>query len=165
MSPSHKSFFEYNTTKPYPLRWFTPAVIVGGLLAAALFTLLNFTSNGFVLIVETSLDPNATIAGDSRLHHWPSFVTSKLQPTCQLQDFPIGSQVTTNNTALTYTITAAWSNRDTTGQTSITTQDNSILPSLSYLANPLENCTISSIEIEFEALDRNPNQVPYSEWV
>lgn len=61
---SHKSFLEYNITRPYPLKWFTPAAIIGGLIATVLFTLLNFASNGYLLVVESSLNPNVTEAGD-----------------------------------------------------------------------------------------------------
>jgi hypothetical protein len=41
------SIFEYNITRPYALRWFTPLVVIGGIILFALFTLLNLVTSGY----------------------------------------------------------------------------------------------------------------------
>ena len=48
-----------------------------------------------------------------------------------------------------------------------TTTDGSnpvILPALTYLNNPIQNCQISNIQIEFESEDRSPTQYGWNEW-
>ncbi|KAF3810930.1 hypothetical protein GCG54_00003108 [Colletotrichum gloeosporioides] len=58
----HSSWFEYSITRPYPFRWFTPAAIVGGLILAVVFTLVNFSSNGFYLKTIYTKSLNTTEA-------------------------------------------------------------------------------------------------------
>ncbi len=41
------SMFSYNISRPYPFRWFTPVVFVGGAIALVLFSLLNLVSTGY----------------------------------------------------------------------------------------------------------------------
>lgn len=81
MSKMHqqKSFFTYNISRPFPYRWFKPVALVGDLLLAVGFTLLNFASVGYLLVVETSPDPNATVSANP-LQPFPSYLTSKIQP-------------------------------------------------------------------------------------
>lgn len=43
------SFFTYNVTRPYPFKWFTPLVIIGGCLAFTLFTVLNLITSGYYM--------------------------------------------------------------------------------------------------------------------
>jgi hypothetical protein len=78
MPPPHESIFTYPLSRPYPFRWYTPAVIVGTLCLLALFSYLNVAMSGYELVLQTTFDPNATIAQHS-LKSWPSwgFVNSK----------------------------------------------------------------------------------------
>lgn len=39
-----------------------------------------------------------------------------------------------------------------------------ILPALTYLNNPIQNCQIDNIQIAFEAEDRSATQYAWSEW-
>lgn len=43
------SMFDYSISRPYPFRWFTPVVIVGGAIALVLFSFLNLVSTGYYL--------------------------------------------------------------------------------------------------------------------
>lgn len=156
MSLIHESFFSYNVTRPYPYRWFTPVAVFGAVTFAALFSLLNFAANGYDLVVQTSTDPNSTMASAAWLGRWPSYFTDKVRPTCQPATVPVGSQVFTNQTALTYTLTAVWQPSEGTNST--------VFPSMSYFNNVLENCTVTAIEINLEALDRTASQFGFSEW-
>jgi hypothetical protein len=124
-------------------------------LFAALFSLLNFAANGYDLVVQTSTDPNSTMSSAGWLDRWPSYFTDKVRPTCQPATVPVGSQVFTNQTALTYTLTAIWQPSEGT--------DSVVFSSMSYFNNVLENCTVTAIEINLEALDRTTSQFGFSE--
>ncbi|KAJ6107191.1 hypothetical protein N7523_008514 [Penicillium sp. IBT 18751x] len=156
MPLTHESFFSYNVTRPYPYRWFTPVTVLGAVIFAALFSLLNFAANGYDLVVQTSTSPNSTITSTRWLDRWPSYFTDKVRPTCEPATVSVGSQIFTNQTALTYTLTAIW--QPSEGTNSI------VLSSMSYFNNVLENCTVTAIEINLEALDRTASQFGFSEW-
>ncbi|KAF4943816.1 hypothetical protein FSARC_14824 [Fusarium sarcochroum] len=152
----HKSFFSYAVTRPFPFRWFTPVAIVGGIVFLALFTFMNFASSSYELIVQNVLDPNATVSGRGWLHGYPSFLTTKVRPKCQPASLLVNSPFFTNNTALTYTLTNVWRYGDDGEQI--------ISPTLTYSNNVLQNCSINSVEINFESIDRFGNQVAFREW-
>ncbi|EXM17867.1 hypothetical protein FoTM2_015243 [Fusarium oxysporum f. sp. vasinfectum] len=152
----HKSFFSYLITQPFPFRWFTPVAVIGGIVFIALFTLMNFASSSYELIVQNSLDPNATVSRRGLLHRYPSFLTTKVQPKCQPATLPVNSDFFTNNTALTYTLTSVWE-RGKDGQRVIS-------PALTYHGNILQDCSVHSVEIDFDSLDRAGKQIGFCEW-
>lgn len=156
MDPPHESIFGYNITRPYPFRWFTPVALVCGLVLAVLFTAINYASAGFLLAVEASADPNATMSNNP-LPRLPSFLTSKIQPTCQPVTLPVGSRFFTNQTALVYTLTSVWKAGDK-GSGSV------VSPSLTYFHNALDDCSVNSIQIDVESQDRAANQLALTEW-
>ncbi|KAF4342062.1 hypothetical protein FBEOM_3993 [Fusarium beomiforme] len=152
----HESFFSYPITRPFPFRWFTPVAVVGGVVFIALFTLMNFASSSYELIVQNSLDPNATVSRRGWLQRYPSFLTAKVQPKCQPATLPVNSEFFTNNTALTYTLTSVWE-QGKGGQRVIS-------PALTYHRNVLQNCTVYSVEIDFASIDRAGKQIAFCEW-
>ena len=97
----HSSFFEYNISRPYPFKWFTPAVVIGGAVAVVLLSILNLGSSGYTQTVQYSHDPNATVSDEASSKYWRSFPTTKPQATCQSVNIPINTRLLTNNTALT----------------------------------------------------------------
>ena len=141
----NSSLFTYNITRPYPFAWFTPVAFIGGAIAIVIFSLLNLASTGYYLSAEYSTNPNVTDSGRVWFYHWPSFLTSKVQPTCQPLNIQVNSNFFTNQTGLTYTLTAAW--QPSNG----TIQDVSL--SLTYHNNPIQSCVINSIEVDLEAED------------
>ncbi|KAI1209371.1 uncharacterized protein F4807DRAFT_91589 [Annulohypoxylon truncatum] len=153
----YESFFSYSVSRPFPFRWFTPGAIIGGIVSLALFTFLNFASSGYNLVVQISSNPNATLSEGNWLQRWPSFLTAKVQPTCEPANLPVNSQIFTNQTALTYMLTNVWQHHEATGEQVAS-------PSLSYYNNVLENCSVASIEMNLESMDRSANQFAYSEW-
>ncbi|KAL9105454.1 MAG: hypothetical protein Q9227_009363 [Pyrenula ochraceoflavens] len=157
--PPYQSFFSYELTRPYPFRWFTFVASIGFLGFTALFSYLNFVSTGSTLTNEVSRNPHRTIADNKWFPKWPSFLTDKFQPTCQTLSLPVNSEFFTSQNALTYTLTSVW--RPATTPQNMT---NTIAPSLAYYDNVLENCTIWSIEVDLEAMDRSANQFAYAEW-
>lgn len=58
----HHSWFSYSISKPYPFRWFTPVVLVGGVILAVLLSLINLSANGYYLKPLYTSDPNGTEA-------------------------------------------------------------------------------------------------------
>ncbi|GAP85845.1 hypothetical protein SAMD00023353_1401420 [Rosellinia necatrix] len=156
-SGQHESFFTYGLTRPLPFRWFTPGAVVAGVISLALFTFLNFASAGYNLIVTISTNPNATISEGSWLQHWPSYLSAKVQPTCEPANLPVNSQFFTNQTALTYTLTGVWQHHDATSPQVVS-------PSLSYYNNVLNNCSVASIVVDLSSMDRSGNQFAYAEW-
>ena len=68
-------------------------------------------------------------------NHWPSFLTSKVQPTCEALDVQINSKFSTNQTGLTYTLTNIW---QSTKEDSV-----DVLSSMTYYNNPIEDCVIN----------------------
>jgi hypothetical protein len=46
----HKSVFSYNLSRPYPYTWFTWVVVIGGILATAIFSFVNLVADGYELM-------------------------------------------------------------------------------------------------------------------
>lgn len=154
---AHRSLFTYAVSRPFPLWWFTPVTIVGGIIFIVFFSFLNFVSSSYELIVQNSLDPNATVSGRTLPNRLPSFLTKKVLPTCQPNNIPVNSQFFTNQTALTYTLTAVWQHDEVSlGRV--------ISPSLVYYNNILQYCTITSVTLDLAALDRSGIQIAFGEW-
>lgn len=97
----HSSYFDYKISRPYPFKWFTPVVIIGGAVAVVLLSILNLGSSGYTLAARYSHDPNATVSV-GRSQYWPSLPTIKPHATCQSANTPVNTRLFTNNTALTY---------------------------------------------------------------
>ncbi|KAK7995780.1 hypothetical protein PG991_015247 [Apiospora marii] len=110
----------------------------------------------FLFVVETSVDPNATVS-ENLLQPLPNYLTSKIKPACHPVTLPVGTQSFTNQTALMYTLTGVWEEgRDGSGPT--------VSPSLTYYQNLLENCSVSTIQINIDSQDRGTNQLALTEW-
>ncbi|KAK0266384.1 hypothetical protein LTS09_000336 [Friedmanniomyces endolithicus] len=153
----HASTFSYSITRPYPFRWFTPVVFLGCVVFLALFSIINYISTGYQMVVVQSSNPNATIQENPWTRHWPSFFTSKVQPTCETVNLALGSEWFTNQTALTYTLTDVWQPDDGGAGAGY-----GVAPSLTYSSNVIEDCRVNSVEIDYAAMDRTAIQMAYS---
>jgi hypothetical protein len=126
--------FSYSVTRQYPYKWFTPVAVIGGIILAVLFSLINLFSNAYNMVTITTDDPDITEAG-----RWsgrvPSILTSKIQPKCDDVVIPIGSTVRTNQTILSYQVI------DVLGQGS---------PALTYHNQPIEGCRVPETMIELQ---------------
>lgn len=155
------SVFTYNLTRPYPYRWYTPLIIVGFLLAAVLFSFLNYVSSGYTLQAKYLFDSNATTWSDSDLwlKYWPSAFVGSIKPTCQPSSLPVGTTLVTNNSALPWTITNV---------TLRSGDDDSPEPlsSLVYQSNFLEECQFRSITLYLDSYlgGRAAPQISWSQW-
>ncbi|KAK8045881.1 hypothetical protein PG996_013945 [Apiospora saccharicola] len=109
-----------------------------------------------------SVDPNATVSqAANSLQWWPSYLASKIMPTCQPTPLPVNSQFFTNQTALTYTLASVWRNSRSDGTN---TARQTLSPSLAYLNQELQNCSVTSVQIDVESYDRAANQQALTEW-
>lgn len=152
----HSSFFEYNISRPYPFKWFTPVVVIGGAVAVVLLSILNLGSSGYTQTVQYSHDPNTTVSNETSSKYWRSFPTTKPRATCQSVNIPINTRLLTNNTALTYTLTNVSQNTDRANQT--------FSSSLVYHNNILPDCTINNIAVRLESLGRTAAQIALTKW-
>lgn len=133
----HESFFSYTLTKPYPYRWFTWVVAVGGVAVIIFFSFLNMAANGYTLEVVYTTDPNGTLAESQWFQKPPWTLMNKVEASCQSQGLTLNTQLFTTHLGLTYELANVWS--DTNDSTT------NIFPSLTYLNNTLENCSVNNI--------------------
>jgi hypothetical protein len=125
--------FNYLISRPYPYKWFTWVVLVGG-TCATIFSILNLAANGYVLTTRYTINYNETIHEKRWTSRFPFVWLDKTITTCQAQDIPVNSQLFTNMLSLPYTLTSVW--REQGGRTVAP-------PSLEYKYNILENCTVA----------------------
>ncbi len=147
----HESLFTYNLTRPYPFKWVTWSVIVGGILATALFSTINFAANGYVLEVQYTVDPNGTAKNTQWFEKAPWTLVNKLSANCQPLDIAVNTPLFTTKLSLSYALADIWT-EDQSGNITI-------YPSLTYLSNTLENCSIKNVKLHlqrFDSLDNGP---------
>lgn len=144
----YSSWFEYNVTRPFPLRWFTPIVIVGGTIAAVLISLINFATYGHDLTTIYTTDPNTTMARTQWFQHRPWSWDKDQQSRCESQNIPIGSTLFTTNQGLKYTLDTVWRYENDSGKVVS-------FPSLAYLNQNLENCHVNQIDLFLRKVDQS----------
>ncbi|KAK5113479.1 hypothetical protein LTR62_003348 [Meristemomyces frigidus] len=153
------SIFSYPATRNYPFKWFSFVAIAGFLIASILFSFLNYVSTGYALVNEEASNPNTTVSGAVWMRRWPSFLTSKVRPSCEPTDIQVGTEFFTDQTALSYTLTDVWQ-LDQGGAGA----GYGVGPALTYYNNVMQNCSVDSVEIDYAAMDRTASQFAYSEW-
>jgi hypothetical protein len=149
--------FTYPITRPLPYSWFKWVVLVGGIVLVVLLSVANLASNGYDLIVQHSVDPNATIASYSWTDKLPLSLGGKTTASCETQNLQVTNQYFTNKLGLTYTLTGVWQTDGTGKRTT--------LPSLQYLNNPLEECNVTLITLDFDKWDdRTASEIGWYPW-
>ena len=151
----HSSFFNYNLQRPYPFKWFTPVLLVGGIILAVLLSIMNFVQNSYVLVAQYVDDPNSTITQGVWYRDWPSYLTNGVQPTCEPVNLPVNTQLFTNQSGLMWTITSLFKDKESP----------QAVPSLPYLNNALKDCSISELRLEYDdTKDQDVSVLQYIEW-
>ncbi|KAM0351721.1 hypothetical protein ACHAPU_002233 [Fusarium lateritium] len=102
-------------------------------------------------------NPNTTSKNRNTFSDWPSFLTANTKSVCSSTTIPINQEFYTNNTALKYTVTRIWQGEDPKSP-------DTLLGSLPYLSNPLQDCSVNGITIEFEGIDRSASQMAVQQW-
>ncbi|OTA53824.1 hypothetical protein K449DRAFT_389581 [Hypoxylon sp. EC38] len=147
---AHRSFFSYNITRAYPLKWFTPVVVVGGIVATALISFLNVAATGYELAPTSSSDPNATESNSIWFSRWPSYLVGA-RASCDPTTIQLQSTIYTDKGAFPYTLSNVWRLGD----------DGNRLHqgSLIYKSSTVQNCNVTLINIQFEGPDRSARQL------
>ena len=153
----YESYFSYNLTRPYPFRWLTCTVVIGGIIATAIFSFLNLASNSYEIVATETSDPNSTVAQRNMYSSWPSILSAKSRPSCESRTLSVGISYYTTNTALPYLLENIWQ----VGEDGTTQQSHT---DLAYWNNPLDNCKIPELNIVFEGLDRNALYISVQRW-
>ncbi|KAF5980579.1 hypothetical protein FCOIX_4720 [Fusarium coicis] len=153
----HASYFSYNLSRPYPYVWFTPVLVIGGLIATALVAFLSVATQGYETISMATSNPNTTSENRNPFSDWPSFLTANTKSLCSTTTIPIGTEFYTNNTGLKYTVTKIWCGDNPK-------EPDALLGSLPYLNNPFQSCAVNGITIEFEGIDRSASQIAPQQW-
>ncbi|KAI1139079.1 hypothetical protein F5Y05DRAFT_424788 [Hypoxylon sp. FL0543] len=146
----HRSFFSYNITRAYPLKWFTPVAVVGGIVATALVSFMNVAATGYELVSTSSSDPNATEANSIWFSRWPSYLVGA-RASCDATNIPLQSTLYTDKGAFPYTLSNVWQLGDDGSKQH--------QGSLIYKNSPVQNCNATLINIQFEGPDRPARQL------
>lgn len=155
MAGQHQSFFTYHQSRPYPFKWFTPLIIVIFILATVLFSLLNLVTTGYQITTEVTNDPNPTATGQQWTRELPSYLSSRIQASCQPAILRVEDLISTNKSALTYAVKSI-SQEAPSGIR--------VLSATEHHSNVLGKCNISNIDINLESFDRALNQSAYNRW-
>ncbi|KXH50309.1 hypothetical protein CSAL01_09265 [Colletotrichum salicis] len=143
----HQSWFSYPISKPYPFRWFTPVVLVGGVILTVFLSLVNLSANGYYLKTLYTSDPNGTEAYSNAQYvdnaTIPIYFRAKImaQDECQPRLLTIGDSFFTSNLGFRYIIKAISDSRTKS------------LSSLNYKNNTLESCSPKSIALKLKKSD------------
>ncbi|EEU43519.1 uncharacterized protein NECHADRAFT_101122 [Fusarium vanettenii 77-13-4] len=154
----HSSWFSYPISRPYPFRWFTPVTLVGGVVLAVLFTLINLGSSGFYLKSEFTSDPNSTISGQLQWFMKPPFSgENSLEPKCEPKMLSVGDSFFTSRLGFQYTIKSL--RRFNESDESMET-----LPSIPYLNNTLEDCFLDRASLKLIKSDAIGSRTWWISW-
>lgn len=153
----HESYFSYSLTRSYPFKWFTPVVVIGCILATALFTFLNVATNGYNMVTIETSEPNATISSNLVYSKWPSFVSARVRSSCDSRTLSVGQSYYTNNTAISYRLDEIWQSDSSDGPTKH-------FGDLPYWNNKLMNCEVPHQSILFESFDRSAIRIARQAW-
>ncbi|KAF4908983.1 hypothetical protein CGCF415_v006271 [Colletotrichum fructicola] len=157
----HSSWFEYPVTRPYPFRWFTPAAIGGGLILAVVFSLVNFSSNGFYLktiYTESLNDTEASFHSrwfQKRRFNWQNDMNAECQPHL----LTVGSSFFTSNLEFDYKVKSIKPRQTDTERVM---DHHANLPAIGYRNTTLEDCHLDTLKIN---LIKSDNAQPPSWWL
>ncbi|KAI1807488.1 hypothetical protein F4811DRAFT_475187 [Daldinia bambusicola] len=150
---AHQSFFSYSVTRAYPLKWFTPVVVVVLIIATALVSFLNVAATGYELVSQSSQDPNTTEANNGWLSKWPSYLVGA-HASCSSVEIQVQSIFYTDKRAFPYTLSRVWH----LGEDGTKIYQGSLV----YKSSRIQNCNITDIKVQFEATDRSAGQLQIS---
>lgn len=156
MPQMHESIFSYGLSRSYPFKWFTPTVILGAIVATALFSFLNVAATGYEMVTVEASSPNETTAMKTYFSGWPNFMTGNTRPSCDTKILGIRNAYTTSNAALSYTLDNIWQNKSDGAP--------EYFGDVPYYNNRLKACTVPSVEIFLESMGRSAWQISGQVW-
>ncbi|KAH6886829.1 hypothetical protein B0T10DRAFT_442949 [Thelonectria olida] len=155
----YASWFQYPITRPYPFRWFTLVTIVGGVILAVIFSLINLASSGFYLNTIFTDDPNGTLSAPTPWFMKPPFNwESNLDVKCQPRLLSVGDRFFASSLGFQYEVKAiTLLNADDAGT-------KRSLPSVAYLDNTLDDCFLSKLKFNLEKEDKSTSTSSWLSW-
>lgn len=145
--------FEYPISRPFPFRFYTALVVIVFLIATVLLSLFNTIVTGYDLRVSYSNDPNTTTS-QKMWYDKPAFGgINKLASKCEAKEISVQQRFNTNKNGFIYSLSSIQKIQD----------DGTFpVPSMLYLNNTLEDCTINYIKIEMaKHMGRTAQQVAW----
>lgn len=156
----HLYRFSYPITKPYPFKWFTPLVIVLGLVLAVLFSFITYPANAYDMIIETTTDPGDFVERNQKSSPFGWLYGDNLKPKCEPYDLSVGSRFFTTNKGFLYTVDKVYRLNSETDHTDVMDQ------SVPYLNNTLKNCRPNRIIIDLTKDDTaKPPETWWISWI
>lgn len=152
----HESIFSYGLVRPYPFKWLTPIVIVGGILATVLFSFINVAATGYDMVAVETSDPNSTIAEKTFFSNWPSLFVGNTRSSCESKILGVNNIYYTTNAALSYKVDSISQGGDE--------GDPKNFGDVPYHNNALRNCTLPKVEIFFRGIERTASQIAQQQW-
>lgn len=147
--------FSYSVSKPYPFQWFTPLVIVGGLVLTVLFSFITYPANAYEMKIETSSDPSEFVRNKTLSLPFAWWASDDLKPKCESYDLSVGTQFFTSNKGFLYTV-------DKVSRYNSETNETEVDQSVSYLNNTLKDCRPIAIIL---GLTKDDNAPPPTFWI
>ena len=93
------------------------------------------------------------------IERWPALLTANTKAVCAPATIPINTDFYTNNTALKYTLRSI---SRLSGTEADSRHEN--LGTMAYLNNPLHNCSVTAVEIQFANNERESGQIARQQW-
>jgi hypothetical protein len=149
-----ESLFSYSLSRPYPFRWFTYVVAIGGMICVVLFSFVALAADGYNLDLKYTTDPNGALHHPYWFQKPPFSWVSKTRASCQPALLTTGSTYFSHNLGFTYTLDKLWREDSNSLR-------NRILPATGYQDALLEDCEVLLIEIDFL---RNDQSLPGGNW-
>ena len=100
----HLYRFSYPVSKPYRFRWFTPLIIIDGLVFTVLSSLITFLTNVYDMKLQTSPDLGKVKREVRPLSPFIWVEGGELKPKCEPYDLSVGSHFFTTSKGLLYTV-------------------------------------------------------------
>lgn len=146
-----ESIFTYSVTRPFPYKWFTWVVLLGGTVLAVLFSFVAVASNGYTLQPIYTTDPNGTEAQQHWFEKKPFSWYHSLDAKCQSSLLTVGGSYKTSNRGFVYTLSGL--------------QNGSrALPTVAYKNAALRGCEIDNVHITLARLDNSRLAMNYWTW-
>ena len=146
VSKKHNSIFSYSLSRPYPFRWFTWTVAIGGVIFAVLFSFVALAADGYNVDFEYTTDLNSTLEAKYWYEKAPFSWISKNRVSCQPALLTTGNTYFTTNLGLVYSLNRVWR------QDPIGSKDR-MIPAAAYMNTIVEDREILQIEIYFARRD------------
>jgi hypothetical protein len=147
--------FTYTLSRPYPFRWFTYAVLIGGLICVGVFSFVSLAADGYNLDPVYTFDLNRTLEENYWFGKPPFSWISKTQVSCQPALLTTGGTFFTSKLGLTYTI-------DRLRHANSIDKEDRILSATAYQNTVLRDCEVRGINIDF--MRRDYTRWPQNWW-